>query len=48
MHRFSISTFALLNSISINLCALAVQIHQRVPLYIGSVEEVDKVEKFLA
>jgi len=26
----------------------AVQIHQRVPLYIGSVEEVEKVEKFLA
>lgn len=24
------------------------EIHQRVPLYIGSVEEVDKVEKFLA
>lgn len=25
-----------------------VQIHQRVPLYIGSVEEVEKVEKYLA
>nr|GME18633.1 fructose-1,6-bisphosphatase, chloroplastic [Ipomoea batatas] len=25
-----------------------VEIHQRVPLYIGSVEEVDKLEKFLA
>jgi hypothetical protein len=25
-----------------------VQIHQRVPLFIGSVEEVEKAEKFLA
>lgn len=24
------------------------QIHQRVPLYIGSVEEVEKLEKYLA
>lgn len=25
-----------------------VQIHQRVPLYIGSTEEVEKLEKYLA
>lgn len=29
-------------------CCLFVQIHQRVPLYIGSVEEVEKLEKYLA
>lgn len=30
------------------LYAIMWQIHQRVPLFIGSVEEVEKLEKFLA
>lgn len=31
-----------------DLYVMCGQIHQRVPLYIGSVDEVEKLEKYLA
>lgn len=43
MFIMNVMLFSLMHSF-----AFLGQIHQRVPLYIGSVEEVEKVEKYLA